>query len=70
MGKKVTYEKFDALTGKWEEGSMTEAEWLSDVKELDNEKDILDAELEIVNKIIEQHLNSPIEGINLMESKD
>ena len=70
MGKKVIYERFDALTGKWEERSTTEAEWLSDIKVLDNEKEILDAELEIVNKIIEQHLNEPIEVSKLVESKD
>jgi len=70
MGKKVIYERFDALTGKWEERLTTEAEWLSDIKVLDNEKEILDAELEIVNKIIEQHLNEPIEVSKLVESKD
>ena len=70
MGKKVIYERFDALTGKWEERSTTEAEWLSDIKVLDNEKELLDAELEIVNKIIEQHLNEPIEVSKLVESKD
>ena len=70
MGKKVIYERFDALTGKWEERSTTEAEWLSDIKVLDYEKELLDAELEIVNKIIEQHLNEPIEVSKLVESKD
>ena len=70
MGKKVIYERFDALTGKWEERLTTEAEWLSDIKVLDYEKELLDAELEIVNKIIEQHLNEPIEVSKLVESKD
>ena len=70
MEKKVIYEKFNSLTGKWEKDLTTEAEWLNSMKVLDDEKEILDAELEIVNKIIEQHLNSPIEGINLLESKD
>ena len=70
MEKKVIYEKFDALTGKWEDTLTTETEWLSSMKELADEKEVLDAELEIVNKIIEQHLNNPIEGINLLESKD
>ena len=70
MGKEVIYERFNMLTGKWEEDLTTDSEWLTDMQKLDQEKEILDAELEIVNKIIEQHLNSPIEGINLMESKD
>ena len=70
MEKKVIYEKFNAHTGKWEKDLMTESEWLSDMKELSNEKDILDAELEIVNKIIEQHLNDPTGISRLVESKD
>ena len=70
MGKKVIYERFNAITGRWEERSATEAEWLSEMKVLDNEKEVLDAELEIVNKIIEQHLNEPIECSKLVESKD
>jgi hypothetical protein len=70
MEKKVIYERFNAITGRWEEGITTESDWLSEMKELDNEKELLDAELEIVNKIIEQHLNEPIEGSRLVESKD
>tara|TARA_R110002110_G_C13100256_1_gene685734 strand:- start:198 stop:410 length:213 start_codon:yes stop_codon:yes gene_type:complete len=70
MEKDVIYEKFNAHTGKWEKDLTTETEWLNSMKEIADEKEILDAELEIVNKIIEQHLNSPTEGINLMESKD
>jgi len=70
MEKKVIYERFNSITGRWEEGITTESDWLSEMKELDNEKELLDAELEIVNKIIEQHLNEPIEGSRLVESKD
>ena len=70
MEKKVIYEKFNALTGKWEENLTTETEWLNSMKELADEKEILDAELEIVNKIIEQHLNDPLVISKLVESKD
>ncbi len=70
MEKKVIYEKFNALTGKWEEDLITETEWLNSMKELADEKEILDAELEIVNKIIEQHLNDPLVISKLVESKD
>ena len=70
MEKKVIYEKFNALTGKWEENLTTETEWLNSMRELADEKDILDAELEIVNKIIEQHLNDPLGISKLVESKD
>ena len=70
MEKKVIYEKFNAITGKWEENLTTETEWLNSMRELADEKDILDAELEIVNKIIEQHLNDPLGISKLVESKD
>lgn len=70
MEKKVKYEKFNALTGKWEENLTTETEWLNSMRELADEKEILDAELEIVNKIIEQHLNDPLVISKLVESKD
>ena len=70
MEKKVIYEKFNALTGKWEENLTTETEWLNSMSELADEKEILDAELEIVNKIIEQHLNDPLVISKLVESKD
>ena len=70
MEKKVIYEKFNSLTGKWEKDLTTEAEWLNSMSELADEKEILDAELEIVNKIIEQHLNDPLVISKLVESKD
>lgn len=70
MEKKVIYEKFNAITGKWEENLTTETEWLNSMRELADEKEVLDAELEIVNKIIEQHLNDPLVISKLVESKD
>tara|TARA_R110000787_G_scaffold32181_7_gene85072 strand:- start:964 stop:1176 length:213 start_codon:yes stop_codon:yes gene_type:complete len=70
MGKEVIYERFNMLTGKWEEDLTTDSEWLTEMQELDQERDVIDAELQIVNKIIEQHLNDPLNYINLVESKD
>lgn len=70
MGKKVIYECFNALTGKWEKRIITEGEWLAEMSELDNEKEVLDAELEVINKIIEQHLNDPMNENKLEESRD
>ena len=40
------------------------------MSELDNEKEVLDAELEVINKIIEQHLNDPMNDNKLEESRD
>jgi hypothetical protein len=70
MSKKVIYERFNAITGKWEQEVTTEAEFLSEMTELSKETDILNAELEIANRIIEQYLNKPISNIKLEESKD
>jgi|TARA_R100000329_G_C7591527_1_gene209767 hypothetical protein len=70
MSKKVIYERFNAITGKWEQEVTTEAEFLREMTELSKETDILNAELEIANKIIEQYLNKPIGNTKLEESKD
>ena len=70
MEKRVIYEKFNTLTGKWERGTTTKSRWLKSISEFANEKEIIDAELEVINKIIEQHLNNPVDGIKLVESKD
>lgn len=48
----------------------TEAEFLREMTELSKETDILNAELEIANRIIEQYLNKPIGNTKLEESKD
>jgi len=61
---------FNSISGVWEEQIIEEGEFIRNLSELDNEKDVLDAELEVINRIIEQHLNQPIEGIKLRESKD
>jgi hypothetical protein len=70
MSKKAIYDVFNSISGVWEEQIIEEGEFIRNLSELDNEKDVLDAELEVINRIIEQHLNQPIEGIKLRESKD
>ena len=66
MGKKAIYDVFNAITGRWEQRMMDEEEFVHDMRKLDKEMDVLDAELEVVNRIIEQHLNMP----DVIESKD
>lgn len=66
MGKKAIYDVFNAITGRWEQRIMDEEEFVHDMRKLDKEMDVLDAELEVVNRIIEQHLNMP----EVIESKD
>lgn len=66
MGKKAIYDVFNAITGRWEQRMMDEEEFVHDMRKLDKEMDVLDAELEVVNRIIEQHLNMP----EVIESKD
>jgi len=66
VGKKAIYDVFNAITGRWEQRIMDEEEFVHDMRKLDKEMDVLDAELEVVNRIIEQHLNMP----EVIESKD
>jgi len=66
VGKKAIYDVFNAITGRWEQRIMDEEEFVHDMRKLDKEMDVLDAELEVVNRIIEQHLNMP----DVIESKD
>ena len=66
MGKKAIYDVFNAITGRWEQRMMDEEEFVHDMRKLDKEMDVLEAELEVVNRIIEQHLNMP----EVIESKD
>lgn len=66
MGKKAIYDVFNAITGRWEQRIMDEEEFVHDMRKLDKEMDVLDAELEVVSRIIEQHLNMP----EVIESKD
>jgi len=59
MPKKLTYDIFNGDTGSWEERRVNEDEYLEEMSKLDVEKEILDAELDVINTIIEQYLNDP-----------
>tara|TARA_R100000742_G_C4168480_1_gene7589 strand:- start:307 stop:507 length:201 start_codon:yes stop_codon:yes gene_type:complete len=59
MPKKLTYDIFNGDTGSWEEKRVNEDEYLEEMTKLDVEKEILDAELHVINTIIEQYLNDP-----------
>lgn len=59
MSKKLTYDIFNGDTGSWEEKRVNEDEYLEEMTKLDVEKEILDAELHVINTIIEQYLNDP-----------
>tara|TARA_R100001594_G_scaffold20961_3_gene40509 strand:+ start:101 stop:301 length:201 start_codon:yes stop_codon:yes gene_type:complete len=66
MSKKLTYDIFNGDTGSWEEKRVNEEEYLEEMSKLDVEKEILDAELDVINTIIEQYLNDP----DTWESRD
>ncbi len=66
MSKKLTYDIFNGDTGSWEEKRVNEDEYLEEMSKLDVEKEILDAELDVINTIIEQYLNDP----DTWESRD
>jgi hypothetical protein len=66
MPKKLTYDIFNGDTGSWEERRVNEDEYLEEMSKLDVEKEILDAELDVINTIIEQYLNDP----DTWESRD
>tara|TARA_R110000744_G_scaffold40374_4_gene91591 strand:- start:1870 stop:2070 length:201 start_codon:yes stop_codon:yes gene_type:complete len=59
MAKKGTYDVFNGSIGIWEEKVVSEKDYLDEMRKLDQEQEILDAELEVVNTIIEQYLNDP-----------
>jgi len=66
MPKKLTYDIFNGINGSWEEKCVSEDEYLEEMSKLDVEKEILDAELDVINTIIEQYLNDP----DTWESRD
>ena len=68
MAKRKVYEVFNMVTGKWEAHIIDEDVFLSDMRKLDNEREVLDAEIKIINKILEQQLNQKTESYN--ESRD
>ena len=38
---------------------MSEDDYLDEMRKLDTEQEVLDAELQVINRIIEQYLNDP-----------
>tara|TARA_R100000687_G_C6315860_1_gene102656 strand:+ start:280 stop:453 length:174 start_codon:yes stop_codon:yes gene_type:complete len=56
------------ITGRWEAHMIDEEMFFSDMRELNKEREILDAEIKIINKILEQQLNKK-EGL-YNESRD
>jgi len=52
--KKRIYEVFNMVTGKWEESSMTDAEYERLLDRINMSSDELEAEYEIITRIIEQ----------------
>ena len=68
MGKRRVYEVFNMVTGKWEAHIIDEGTFFSDMRKLDNEREVLDAEIKIINKILEQQLNKKEGSYN--ESRD
>jgi|TARA_R110000824_G_scaffold255098_1_gene444061 hypothetical protein len=58
MGKRRLYEVFNIATGSWEPHTIDEEVFFADMREIDKEREMLDAEIKIINKIIEQQLNS------------
>ena len=53
MGKRRLYEVFNMITGRWEAHMIDEEMFFSDMRKLDKEREILDAEIKIINKILE-----------------
>ena len=52
--KKRIYEGFNIATGKWEESSMTDAEYQEILNRVNMSTEELEAEYEIITRIIEQ----------------
>tara|TARA_R110000744_G_scaffold101004_1_gene194814 strand:- start:7755 stop:7955 length:201 start_codon:yes stop_codon:yes gene_type:complete len=63
--KKRIYEIFNTTTGKWEESSMSEANYQALLDRMDSSADELEAEFKIISKIIELK-----QGYNSNESMD
>ena len=59
MPKKLTYNIFNGISGSWEEKIVSEDDYLDEMRKLDTEQEVLDAELQVINRIIEQYLNDP-----------
>jgi hypothetical protein len=57
MGKRRIFEVFNISTGLWESHLLDEDSFHADMKQLNKESQVLDAEIQIINRIIEQKLN-------------
>ena len=57
MGKRRIFEVFNMSTGMWESHMIDEDSFHDGMKQLNEESQVLDAEIKIINKIIEQQLN-------------
>lgn len=57
MSKKpLIYEVFDPITGEWLTSNMTKEEFEQEMKDYQVHYEFLDAELEIVTRILEQNV--------------
>jgi transcriptional regulator NrdR family protein len=68
MGKRRIFEVFNISTGMWESHMIDEDKFHNGMKKLNEESQVLDAEIKIINKIIEQQLNK--KPSQLIESRD
>jgi len=68
MGKRRIFEVFNMSTGMWESHMIDEESFYADMKQLNEESQVLDAEIKIINKIIEQQLNGKVP--QTIESRD
>tara|TARA_B100000902_G_C26624095_1_gene581196 strand:+ start:25 stop:222 length:198 start_codon:yes stop_codon:yes gene_type:complete len=64
---KRIYEIFNMQSGKWESQEMTEAEFNTMQAKMDMQSDMLEAEYEIITKIISQKLHSNEDKIESMD---
>tara|TARA_R110002050_G_scaffold176293_3_gene309187 strand:- start:3903 stop:4100 length:198 start_codon:yes stop_codon:yes gene_type:complete len=64
---KQVYEIFNMSTGKWESKEMTELEYNKIQAKMDSQADVLEAEYEIITKIISQKLHPEREDVKSMD---
>jgi hypothetical protein len=68
MGKRRIFEVFNMSTGMWESHMIDEDSFHDGMKQLNEESQVLDAEIQIINKILEQQLNK--KPLQTIESRD
>ena len=59
--KSLLYEVFDPVTGKWLKSTMSKEEFEQQMKDYQVHYEFLDAELEIVTRILEQNVLADFE---------